>query len=173
MLQWISRSTCSFFIHVPPIHAQFVAEIPRRRVLKKGQPLGRMAAYRDFSIVRVDASSTGSNREWRALGTKTMFAESVEHKRLQQQQEQQKAMQHSISQSSMPDATFITTYAAVSGFGGGAYSHDVVADDVMQKVVKEMGLINSAELLLLKDKAALPPRLVHTADTVLFLHDHD
>lgn len=33
--------------------------------------------------------------------------------------------------------------------------HDVVADDVMQRVAGDMGLISSAELLILKDRAGV------------------
>jgi hypothetical protein len=34
-------------------------------------------------------------------------------------------------------------------------SHDVVADAVMQRVAGDMGLISSAELLLLQDRAGI------------------
>ena len=136
---------------------KFVTEIPRRRVLKKGQPLGRQATYRDFSIVQVEQNNIGTNREWRAKGTQTLFAETVAYKKQQQQ------MQPSASGASLPDFTFITNSAAVANTnpsGAAALSNnvDMIADDVMQKVAQEMGLVNSAELLLLKDRAMLPPR---------------
>eukprot|EP01031_Cornospumella_fuschlensis_P043354 gene43354-52995_t len=38
---------------------EFVTELPRRRILKKGQPLGRFALYRDFSVVQVEEASRG------------------------------------------------------------------------------------------------------------------
>jgi hypothetical protein len=38
---------------------------------------------------------------------------------------------------------------------GNDKSHDVVADDVMQRVAGDMGLVTSAELLMLRDKAGV------------------
>jgi hypothetical protein len=56
------------FITSFSLELQFITEVPRRRILKKGQPLGRLALYRDFSIVQVDSTSSAkSNREWRKV----------------------------------------------------------------------------------------------------------
>eukprot|EP01037_Dinobryon_pediforme_P019850 gene19850-20344_t len=61
----------------------------------------------------------------------------------------------------LPDFTFITNSIETgdnnySNRGGGG-SADVIADNVMKQVAKEMGLLNSAELIYLRDKAKLPP----------------
>jgi len=155
----------------------FVTEIPRKRNLKKGQPLGRQANYRDFSIVQVGAGEEArSNREWRQKGTNSMFAEAIANKR--------RAGDFSLSGSSslatLPDATFLTGAAVGNNFMSvvqnavrdakanqtftphahpphqrGHKPHDVVADDVMQRVAGDMGLINSAQLLTLQERATI------------------
>ena len=85
---------------------------------------------------------------------------------------------NSSSGAGLPDTTFLTSSHAlgpsgalmgISGGGGasphhnahhGAHhhhnkTHDAVADDVMQRVAGEMGLVSSAELLLLQDRATI------------------
>lgn len=122
----------------------WVTEVPRSRVLKKGVPAGRKATYRDFSIVQVEPDAGGVSsqprtaREWRDSGNQTIFAEAIAAAR----KEQMAAMDN--------DNTFLTTL-----------HHDddalanSVAEGVMDRVAGEMGLRTSAEVLLLRDKAAL------------------
>jgi len=149
----------------------FVTEIPRRRVLKKGQQLGRLAAYRDFSITQVDTTiSTKSAREWKKSGSSTLFAEAVA------------AVKKPIPYAShsgdpnavLPDFTFITNSESIHNSNpysnkGRANKTDAIADDVMKQVAAEMGLLNSAELIYLRDKAKLPP----TAESIDRLFHED
>lgn len=87
----------------------------------------------------------------------------------------------SHSTTSLPDMTFLTSSHAITssgalvsssnagggaGVGGGGHhtqhghqhghghgqTHDIVADDVMQRVAGDMGLISSAEMLILQDR---------------------
>lgn len=46
---------------------QFITEIPRKRNLKKGSPLGRRALYRDFSIVQVESEKSSDDRAWKKV----------------------------------------------------------------------------------------------------------
>ena len=137
--------------------------------MKKGQPLGRLALYRDFSIVQVDTKiSTKSNREWRQQGTKTLFAEAMAHRK------QQPATLPSSNSSGIlqPDLTFITGAIAMnnihhsqSGKNIGVVGisalneadRDAIADEVMKKVASEMGLINPLDIQILEEYAKLPP----------------
>lgn len=129
--------------------------------------MGRLALYRDFSIVQVDSNiSTKSNREWRQQGTKTLFAEAMAHRK------QQSAIPNSNSSTALqPDLTFITGSIAVNnihhtqsgknvGVGISALNEadrDAIADEVMKKVASEMGLINPVDIQLLEEYATLPP----------------
>jgi hypothetical protein len=58
----------------------------------------------------------------------------------------------------IPDLTFLTN--AGSGDTGGSSdadrNTDAIADDVMQRVAAEMGILNSAELMRMKDRAKMP-----------------
>ena len=138
--------------------------------MKKGQPLGRLALYRDFSIVQVDTKiSTKSNREWRQQGTKTLFAEAIAHRK----QQQTTGLPNSNSSTALqPDLTFITGSIAVnnihhtqSGKNVGVVGisaineadRDAIADEVMKKVASEMGLINPMDIQILEEYAKLPP----------------
>jgi hypothetical protein len=49
----------------------------------------------------------------------------------------------------------ISLYVSMVLTGQHGKSHDVVADAVMQRVAGDMGLISSAELLLLQDRAGI------------------
>jgi uncharacterized protein YqgV (UPF0045/DUF77 family) len=49
----------------------------------------------------------------------------------------------------------IRVYVSMVPLGQHGKSHDVVADAVMQRVAGDMGLISSAELLLLQDRAGI------------------
>ena len=145
-------------VNATPI--DFIVEIPRRRALKKGQPLGRQSAYRDFSIVQVDeglskpddaTTANKSSRDWRAEGNQSLFAEAIALARKQQ------------SMSLIPDSTFIT---------GGASLHkdhqedvvDKIAADVMDRVATDMGLRTSAEILYMRDLVTLGPARVSQVD---------
>jgi hypothetical protein len=157
--------------HLP--HIDFFTEFPRVRNLKKGQPLGRQAAYRDFAIVQVDTAGVLTQRAWREKGNRSIFAETMQKKR---KGELGGLGGTSMSAASLPDHTFITGSDFLGGGAGGGHHghghghshghnnshqqqqrslHDIVADDVMQRVAGEMGLVNSAELLLLRDGAAV------------------
>jgi hypothetical protein len=140
----------------------FVTEIPRKRNLKKGQPAGRHATYRDFDVVAVGGdyeaevehkASQGqgggkgqrsSNKpaaakkgsDWREEGNKTLFAEAIALA------QSQKVM------SQIPDpVTFITESAMTED------DQKVlrIADQVMDQVADEMDLQTSAEILYFQD----------------------
>ena len=128
----------------------WVTEVPRSRVLKKGVPAGRKATYRDFSIVQVEpelsatAAGAGAQQrtggEWRAAGNQSLFAEAIALAR----KEQLNAREN--------DFTFLTSVNARSAEEEHARK---VADGVMDKVAGEMGLSTSAEILHMRDLAAL------------------
>lgn len=88
---------------------QFVTEVPRRRVLKKGQPLGRLALYRDFSMVQVDARVTDRpNRDWRRQGIQTIFGEMLAGRRAQMSSAAGGLSGNPSAAVLVPDYTFIT-----------------------------------------------------------------
>lgn len=128
----------------------FIAEIPRKRTFLKGQPAGRHATYRDFSVVSVggdyeaEAEHKGGERaklssEWREEGNKTLFAEAIALA------QSQKVM------SQIPDATFITESAMTED------DQKVlkIADNVMDQVAEELNLQTSAEILYFQDKTSV------------------
>lgn len=70
----------------------------------------------------------------------------------------------------VPDLTFLTGSVGVVNNSPHHHHHhhhdntasavmntDAIADDVMQKVAAELGILNSAELLRLRDRIKLPP----------------
>ena len=130
----------------------FIAEIPRKRNFKKGQPAGRHSTYRDFSVVRVggdfeaeDEQKGGERKaklgaEWREEGNKTLFAEAIALA------QSQKVM------SQIPDATFITESAMTED------DQKVlkIADTVMDQVAEELDLQTSAEILYFQEKTRMP-----------------
>lgn len=131
----------------------FIAEIPRKRNFKKGQPAGRHATYRDFSVVSVggdyeaEAEHKSGERtkaklgtEWREEGNKTLFAEAIALA------QSQKVM------SQIPDSTFITESAMTED------DQKVlkIADTVMDQVAEELNLQTSAEILYFQDKTNIP-----------------
>lgn len=149
--------------HLPNI--DFVTEFPKAKAIKKGQPLGRQANYRDFAIVQVETNAVQTNRSWRERGNQTIFAETMHQKR-RLKGTADFGLNSQPSTASLPDMTFLTGLAT----GGGGLgptpphtantashghhgAHGEVADDVMQRVAGDMGLISSAELLMLRDKA--------------------
>lgn len=148
---------------------EFLTEIPRKRTLKKGQPLGRHCLYREFDIRGVDINiSTKSNKDWRNEGTQSLFAEAY------LAIEQQKHMSFGVgSQGSIAsleqepevggDFTFLTNMESNKA-SNNPYSNnekvsqiDKQADDLMKQVAAEMGLINSDDVMSLARKARLPP----------------
>lgn len=169
--------------HLPNI--DFITEFPKPKNMKKGQPLGRQANYRDFAIVQVETSGVQTNRSWRERGNQTIFAETMGQKR-RNKAALEGGLSTAASAASLPDMTFITGSHAITSSGGlvsaGAgdhgphtahghghvhghghghhghhghghgKSHDVVADDVMHRVAGDMGLISSAEMLILQDR---------------------
>jgi hypothetical protein len=158
-------------------YIDFVTEIPRRRVLKKGQPLGRLALYRDFSIVQVDGRlSTLSNREWRKKGIQTIFTEMMANRRGTGLASSTSAAQLQASSSApafIPDYTFLTNSIATGNLSksitGGIQANamtlkeadrDAIADDVMRRVVAEMGLTGDADLEAFATAATLPPTAI-------------
>lgn len=154
--------------HLPNI--DFVTEFPRARNIKKGQPMGRQANYRDFSIVQVETNAEQTNRSWRERGNQTIFAETMHQKR-KFKNAGLAGLTEQPSAANLPDMTFLTGVApSVSDFvapvapaaavrkagsnqPGSQGVHGEIADDVMQRVAGDMGLISSAELLMLRDKA--------------------
>lgn len=128
----------------------FIAEIPRKRNFKKGQPAGRHATYRDFSVVSVGGDYEAETEqksgeraklsaEWREEGNKTLFAEAIALA------QSQKVM------SQIPDATFITESAMTED------DQKVlkIADTVMDQVAEELDLQTSAEILYFQDKTSV------------------
>jgi len=162
--------------HLPNI--DFVTEFPKVKTIKKGQPLGRQANYRDFAIVQVETNAVQTNRSWRERGNQTIFAETMHQKR-RLKGSADFGLNSQPSTASLPDMTFLTG-VATSGGGLGptpphtantaSHSHNgahgEVADDVMQRVAGDMGLISSAELLMLRDKAKVNSTLVQNCTTV-------
>jgi hypothetical protein len=166
-------------------HIDFVTEIPRKRNLKKGQLLGRQANYRDFSIVQVSGAEgeTRSNREWRQKGTHSMFAEAIAKKRRPDEVQgssytgdatfltstgavagntfmnvlHNAVREAKANHSFNPHQHQTHTHTQHRGHHGnhGHKPHDAVADDVMQRVAGDMGLIDSAQLLLLQERATV------------------
>lgn len=66
----------------------------------------------------------------------------------------------------IPDLTFLTNSVGINNNGhhhhdsssaSAVRDTDAIADDVMQKVAAELGILNSAELLRLRDRIKLPP----------------
>jgi hypothetical protein len=80
-------------------------------------------------------------------GQKTLFAEAMAAAKLQMMTRSE----------GIPDFTFITGTGATGDEEAGV---EELAESVMQRVASEMGIGNSAELLLLRDKALLPPSLM-------------
>ena len=77
-------------------------------------------------------------------------------------QTQKKQPQYTVSTPALiPDLTFLT-----NSIGNdhdqeqleNQASYDAIADDVMNMVAKEMGILNSAELLRIKDKIKIRPK---------------
>ncbi len=87
-------------------------------------------------------------------GAMSMFAEAM--------QSQKKAAQYAAVPTYIPDLTFLTGINSSDYHGGGGNDADTdaIADDVMQKVAAQMGILNSAELLRLRDRVKLPPKSV-------------
>eukprot|EP01038_Epipyxis_sp_PR26KG_P013247 gene13247-17753_t len=159
----------------------FVTEVPRKRNLKKGQPSGRQLTYRDFTIIQVDdAVSTKLLGTWRKEGNRTLFAEAMANRSVTSPQKGQGSPVHippdntfltSVAHQSMVESVAGGSYISVESLNGvnGSYGDkslarqytnqmqiDAIADDVMKKVADEMGLLNSAEVLMLKDKIKIP-----------------
>lgn len=164
-------------------------------MLKKGEPLGRLALYRDFSIVQVDSRiSSQSNREWRRKGIQTIFGEMMAGRR-----HHNPLLAPSTSNTALvPDYTFITNAIATSNnftayqkyakaqlqpqdpgnpvltqIAGQSASNvalneadrNAIADAVMRKVVTEMELTGEDDLRLFESYAKLPPTYVLCAPT--------
>jgi hypothetical protein len=58
----------------------------------------------------------------------------------------------------IPDLTFLTNAGAgdAESSNDADQNTDAIADDVMQRVAAEMGILNSAELMRMRDRAKLP-----------------
>lgn len=123
----------------------FITEIPRNRILKKGVPAGRKATYRDFSIVQVEPEFQGSQKktahEWREAGNHSLFAEAIAIARKQQ-----------MAAHDNDTTTFITASHHNQEDEEMAKN---IADNVMDRVASEMGLRTSAEILYMRDRVAL------------------
>eukprot|EP01039_Chlorochromonas_danica_P000757 gene757-821_t len=167
---------------------EFVTEMPRKRLLKKGQPLGRFALYRDFAIVQVDSGSRElTAKQWKAKGKATLFGEAMAARKLPATAAV--TVTTSASVSALPDLTFITNSiaatniaamhmttsssptaagaaaAAGGGFkGSGGMDIDAIADNVMAKVALEMGLVQGEELQAFARYAHLPPTVFELQD---------
>jgi hypothetical protein len=85
-----------------------MTEFPKPKTMKKGQPLGRQANYRDFAIVQVDSGADQTQRAWRERGNQTIFAETMAKRR-----KGGDALAASLSTASLPDTTFLTSSHAV------------------------------------------------------------
>jgi Leucine-rich repeat (LRR) protein len=139
----------------------FITEVPRKRVLKKGVPLGRLALYRDFSIVQVDPDHPQQKeRKWKKRNVSTPFVDAMNTRRVGAQ---------SPGGQVGGDFTFITNSLVTSSqtlnSPHGKKTHisglreddtNAIADDVMKKVASEMGLVGTNELALFDDYATLP-----------------
>ncbi len=143
------------------LRIQFLTEIPRKRTLKKGQALGRQAMYRDFAVVQVDDStSSRTTKEWRQRGAQTIFAEAMQNQRKQLFT----PAAYTPNASVIPDLTFLTSVAGlntVSGHESAASAvreTDAIADGVMRQVAAELGILNSAELLRLRERVRVAPK---------------
>lgn len=123
----------------------FITEISRNRILKKGVPAGRKATYRDFSIVHVEPDFQGSQKktahEWREAGNQSLFAEAIAIARKQQ-----------MAANDNDTTTFITASHHNQEDEEMAKN---IADNVMDRVASEMGLRTSAEILYMRDRVAL------------------
>lgn len=123
----------------------FITEIPRNRILKKGMPAGRKATYRDFSIVQVEPDFQGTQpktaNEWREVGNQTLFAEAIAIARKQQ-----------MTAHDNDTTTFITA---------SHHNHEdeemakKIADSVMDRVAAEMGIRTSADILHMRDRISM------------------
>jgi hypothetical protein len=131
---------------------EFITEIPRRRILKKGCPLGRFSLYRDFSVVQVDSDGSKKilSKPWKRKGIITPFVES-------------QILKKPSTAEIVTDFTFITNSLHNNTIGamiGKKSVHDdetnEIADDVMKKIAKEMGLIGIEELDLFQDYVNIP-----------------
>lgn len=147
-------------------YIDFNTEIPKKRVLKKGEPLGRLAAYRDFAIVQVDGTiSDKTSRQWRQQGQRTLFAELMAARK-----QVPSSSTGPPSPTALPDFTFLTNSvlpqnpAATSTRGSYEFGKtaarnpdgDKTVDNVMQKVADDMGLVSSADLIRLRDQTKMP-----------------
>lgn len=105
-------------------------------------------------------------------GNQTVFAELMGTRKLQ-----------SSGSGIVQDMTFLTSLQPNSTlevpndsigniFNSVDSNTDAVADNVMQKVAREMGLLNSAEILLLKDRIMVKDRLDFVALVFKFLALH-
>jgi hypothetical protein len=168
-------------------YIDFVTEIPKKRILKKGEPLGRLALYRDFSIVQVDSRiSSKSNREWRKKGIQTIFGEMMAGRRVASTANLAPLV--SAAHANVPDYTFITNSIVTSNnftayqkfaqqqpqptsttgsnnpnasnMGLKESDRNAIADAVMRKVVNEMDLTGEEDLQLFESYAKLPPTVV-------------
>lgn len=143
---------------------EFLTEIPRKRVLKKGQPLGRQCLYREFDILEVeDAVSIKNTRELKQEGTRTLFAEAYAAVATGTARGAGSVqLEHGAI---IPDNTFITNMGGSNaGPARNPYNNteainktDALADSLMRQVAEEMGLVTSADLVALRRKAHLPP----------------
>jgi hypothetical protein len=130
---------------------EFITEIPRRRILKKGCPLGRFSLYRDFSVIQVDNDDSKRivSKPWKKKGIITPFIESQISKK-------------PSTAEIVTDFTFITNslHNNATGVSGKKSLHEdetnEIADDVMKKIAKEMGLIGIEELNLFQDYVNIP-----------------
>ena len=80
-----------------------------------------------------------------------MFAEAMQAHKKQPQYA-------AVTAAYIPDLTFLTSSAGISHPGGGDKDTDAIADDVMQRVAQEMGILSSAELLRLRDRVKVAPK---------------
>lgn len=151
---------------------EFITEVPRKRVLKKGQPLGRLALYRDFAMVQLEkADEIKSNREWKRQGALTLFTEAMNNSIPSSAPATQPPA--SAPSPSFPDMTFLTNSIAAGNFSAinnkevgsgstfyGIEKNDVLANELMEQVADEMGLVNNEDFELFEQYTKLPPSVI-------------
>lgn len=157
---------------------EFLTEIPRKRVLKKGQALGRQCLYREFDIVGVEESvAIKDTREMKQEGTRSLFAEAVAAVASSKGPPSVRVPNETVHGAIIPDNTFITNMGGSSagpGRNSNPYNNteainktDALADGLMKQVADEMGLITSSDLVALRSKAKLPPTAAERANKLL------
>lgn len=109
-----------------------ITDRPRKKTSLK-IIIGRQATYRNFRVTELEKDSRQrSNREWRKSGNQTLFAEAVSLIRRQKSYE-----------SFTGDNTFLTSFINANSdieLNAAENKANAIADDVMEKVAREMGL---------------------------------